>query len=283
MFYLNMEFQKKHLVGIIFGVLIVILNLVFFRDDKIFFFLFGIAAVVIAAPFVLSVILETARDRENDEMFLEFARDLVESVRSGTPMSRSIINVREKNYGSLALHVKKLANQIAIGITVKEALRIFANDIGSKTISRSIALISEAEQAGGSIENILVSVAKSVGESEKLKKERKAAVYSLAIQSYIIFIVFIVIMLIMQFKILTLTSGIVNYSDIGTGVISPIGNEVSQDFYQSFLWLLIFQGLFAGLITGKLAEGTLKAGIKHSFFLILLAVLSATGAEVFFS
>lgn len=277
-----MEFQKKHLVGVIFGALIIILDLIFFMGDKAFYFIFGIASIVIAAPFVLSMMLESSRDRENDEMFLEFTRDLVESVKSGTPLSRSIINVKEKNYGSLTPYIRKLANQIAIGITVKEALRIFANDTQSKTIARSMALISEAEQAGGSIENILISVAKSVGEGEKLKKERKAAVYSLAIQSYIIFIVFIVIMLIMQFRILTLTSGIVNYSELGTGVVKPVGTQVNQDFYQSFLWLLIFQGLFAGLITGKLAEGSLKAGVKHSFFLIVIAVLTATGAEVFF-
>ncbi len=161
-------------------------------------------------------------------------------------------------------------------------MRIFANDTGSKTIARSVALISEAEQAGGSIEHILTSVARSVGEIEKLKKERKAAVFGLAMQSYIIFIVFIVIMLVMQFKILTLTAGIANYSDIGAGSVKNIGGQVNQDFYQSFLWLLIFQGLFTGLVTGQLAEGSLKAGIKHSFLLIILAVLSATGAEVFF-
>ncbi len=277
-----MEIQKKHVVGIVFGIIIIILNLIFFREDKIFYFLLGISSIVIVSPFILNIILEGAKEREDDEMFLEFTRDLVESVKSGTPISRSVINIRDKNYGSLTPHIKKLANQIALGITVKESFGIFANDVGSKTISRSVALISEAEQAGGSIENILVSVAHSVGESEKLKKERKAAVYSLAIQSYIIFIVFIVIMLIMQFKILTLTSGIVNYSDIGRGAVTPIGSQVNQDFYQSFLWLLIFQGLFAGLITGKLAEGSIKAGVKHSFFLIIIAILTATGAEVLF-
>ena len=29
-------------------------------------------------------------------MFLEFARNLVESVKSGTPISRSILNIRKK-------------------------------------------------------------------------------------------------------------------------------------------------------------------------------------------
>jgi len=169
-----MELQKKHVVGIVFGIIIIILDLIFFREDKVFYFLLGISSIVIVSPFILNIILEGAKEREDDEMFLEFTRDLVESVKSGTPISRSIINIRDKNYGSLTPHIKKLANQIALGITVKESFGIFANDVGSKTISRSVALISEAEQAGGSIENILVSVAHSVGESEKLKKERKA-------------------------------------------------------------------------------------------------------------
>jgi hypothetical protein len=36
-----------------------------------------------------------------------------------------------------------------------------------------------------------------------------------------------------------------------------------------------------GLVVGKLAEGKLKAGLKHSFILITIALLISTGARVF--
>jgi hypothetical protein len=44
---------------------------------------------------------------------------------------------------------------------------------------------------------------------------------------------------------------------------------------------LVFQGFFAGLVIGKLSEGTVKSGLKHSIILVIIAILISTGARVF--
>jgi len=50
-----------------------------------------------------------------------------------------------------------------------------------------------------------------------------------------------------------------------------------------FRWryLLLAQGLFAGLTIGKLTEGSIKKGIKHSFVLMISSFLVSTGARLF--
>ena len=141
----------------------------------------------------------------NNEQFLEFARALAENVKGGTPIGQSIKNMRSKNFGSLTENISKLANQISIGIPMSTALDTFAEDIGSVTVKRAISLIKEAEMAGGKIDDILDSVASSIYQVEKLKKERAASISSLVVQGYIIFFIFIGIMLVMQFKIIPLT------------------------------------------------------------------------------
>ena len=168
-----MKLTKVQIMGIIVAVATIIVDLIFLLHEKIFYFLLGIAFVVGIIPFFIDFLLKIEKEKEKEEMFLEFSRNLVESVKAGTPISRSILNTKNKNYGSLTIHVNKLANQISLGIPVKEALEIFAKDINNKTITRAIALISEAEQAGGEIENILESVARSVNQADKLKKEEK--------------------------------------------------------------------------------------------------------------
>ena len=40
-------------------------------------------------------------------------------------------------------------------------------------------------------------------------------------------------------------------------------------FSQGFVLFIIIQGFFAGLATGKMSEGTIVAGLKHSIFLII--------------
>jgi len=276
-----MEINKRQFIGVILAVIILGVDFSFLTKEKIFYFIIGISIVIAALPFVVTAILESSKEKENNEMFLEFSRNLVESVRAGTPISKSIINLKDKYYGSLTINIKKLANQIALGIPVKQALETFARDVNSKVIKRAVNLISEAEKAGGEVENILDSVAKSVNEIEKLKKERLSAIYSLVVQGYIIFLVFIVIMLIMQFKILPMTAEISQaggeFEGIGGG-----GGYGTEEIAKPMLYLLIAQGLFTGLVIGKLAEGSLKAGIKHSFALVALSLLIYTGAKAFF-
>jgi len=288
-----MILKKQHWIGIGTALIIVIVSSILltvdFFDNNMFYFVLGIALVAVGLPFLSSLLLGAREERDKDEMFLEFAKDLVEGVKSGTPISKSILNIRNRDYGSLNPHVNKLANQISLGIPVKDSLETFARDVKSKIISRAITLIREAERAGGKIETILESVALSVGQIEKLKKERRAAIYTLTVQGYIIFLIFIVIILVMQFKIIPITSGIggleTGTSDVGLGDIGGFSLQGSginpEAMKNAFLFLLVTQGFFAGLVIGKISEGKIKAGLKHSFVLVALALLISLGANAF--
>tara|TARA_Y100000310_G_C20686703_1_gene819466 strand:+ start:3026 stop:3886 length:861 start_codon:yes stop_codon:yes gene_type:complete len=285
-----MKLEKMHWIGIIFGIVIILVSALFFRKDvNLFIFLVGIAIGVIILPFVVTIVIRGRKTQQVDSMFLEFTRSLAESVSTGTPISKSIVNMRNQDFGPLSPHVRKLANQIELGIPVDRAMQTFAHDIDSSTIKRAIGLIREAEKAGGEIDFILDSTARSISEVDKLQKERKASISSLVVQGYIIFFIFIGIAVIMQFKILPLTSeiGSLDLSG-GTDLNSLINNEgittKATDVAaigRSFLYLLLFQGFFAGLTIGKLAEGRIKAGIKHSFILMSIAFLVSSGANVF--
>jgi len=151
--------------------------------------LLGIGIMIGVLPFVISVLNETRIKNEKEEMFLEFARNLVESVKTGTPISKSIINVKGRSYGVLSEHINKLANQIYLGVPLNSALKTFSKDVKDNNISRALTLIGHAERAGGEIGEILESVVEAVTLSDKLKKEQKATISTLVIQGYIIFFV----------------------------------------------------------------------------------------------
>jgi len=289
-----------HWVGIIFAAIVILLDILFFSgsdNSSFFMFLIGIALACVILPFIIGLVIDNKRDQEIAEMFLEFSRNLAESVSTGTPISKSIVNMKEKNYGPLSPYIQKLANQISIGIPLNQALQNFAYDVDNQVITRAITLIAEAEKAGGEIDYILESSAKSIAEIEKLKKERKAAVYNITVQGYIIFFIFIGIMLVMEFKILPLAAGInsfgglnANFGNIVGGNVNSIATSASTasssnpatDLSSPLFFLLITQGLFAGLVIGKVTEGSLKAGIKHSFILAIAAFLISTGAKALF-
>jgi len=274
-----MEIKRIHWIGIIASLVIVIASL-FFINTKFFFFMIGIGILIGASPFVYSIVNETRISNEKEEMFLEFSRNLVESVKTGTPISKSIVNIKDKSYGVLSPHVEKLANQISIGIPLNIALKTFSREINNKSISRALTLIGQAERAGGDIGRILEAVTEAVRVSDKLKKERKATISTLVVQGYIIFFVFVIIILVMQFQIIPMISGIAN---VGIAGILGGGEAGAQEEVSiSFLYLLLVQGLFSGLAIGKLAEGSIKAGIKHSFALMLMSFLVSAVANIIF-
>jgi flagellar protein FlaJ len=274
-----MELKKSHWIGIFLGLIVMGISFLFYGQG-FFFFIIGVGFLIGVAPFVFSTIRETSIATEKEEMFLEFARNLVESVKTGTPVSKSILNVRNRPYGALSENVQKLANQISLGIPLNKALDTFSKDVKSPTISRALTLIGQAERAGGDIGVILESVANAVNMAEKLKKERKAKISTLVVQGYIIFIVFIIIILVMQFQIIPMIAGI---SGIGGFLGGEGGQAISQaEISNAFLYLLLIQGLFSGLTIGKLSQNSIKAGIKHSFALMIMAFLSSAVANIFF-
>ena len=275
-----MKLEKMHWFGIVAGILVGGVSMVVFAGSRLSYFLLVIGLLVVAFPFAISFLMRQSQQKEKEEKFLEFTRDLVENVRSGTPISKSIVNLRGRNYGTLSPHVDKLANQLSMGIVLTDAFRVFARETKSRMIARAVGLISEAERAGGKIDTILDSVAKSVNQIEQLKKERKSAISNLVTQGYLIFLVFIIIMLVLEFKILPLVSDLQGGEGMGVGV--GVSSLNSDQFSMPLFIMLLVQSFFAGLVIGKIAEGTIKAGFKHSFILIALTLLITTGARVLF-
>ncbi len=287
-----MKLKKMHWFGIIASAVILIISVFFFwGDQRMFLFMTGISLGVAALPFIIGFTMENKEEQKINEMFLEFSRNLAESVATGTPVSKAIINMKKKNYGILNQHIKKLANQIELGIPIERAMETFANDVDNDVVKRATALINEAERSGGEIDYILDSTAKSISEVDKLKKERKTTISNLIVQGYVIFFIFIGIIIIMEFKIIPLTSGIGDFGGFGASGISDLqrGETSNQnasgfspeDFTMPLFALLLSQGIFMGLVIGKLTEGTLRGGIKHSLILSITAFLISGAAKLF--
>ena len=103
-------------------------------------------------------------------------------------------------------------------------------------------------------------------EINKIKAERSVSVQSQIFTSYLIYFVFIFILVILQsFLIPALTP---KPNAIGMAAMSGAGPEMFPPGL--FINFIVIQGLFAGLATGKMAEGSIVAGAKHSIVLIVI-------------
>ncbi len=274
--------KKIKLLPIAIGAVTIALSFILFPKDLANYrnLVVVFALISMTTPTVIFYALEIKKQKEKDQKFLEFIRDVVEGVKSGTPVSRAIINLKERDYGALNPHVEKISNQISMGIPLTSALETFALDTKSSLIIRSVSLVSEANRSGGEINTILNSVVSSVNQTETIQKERRASIFNLIVQGYIIFLVFIIIILVLEFFLMPLIDGLGPIKDLNNVGISP--SDSDKDFTQPIFFLLITQSLFSGLVIGKLAEGKIVAGIKHSFILVSLALLLFSIATLIF-
>ena len=259
-----MKSKITKFVGLIVSVVVVALLLIFKAQIKqeLFYFILVILAILSVFPFILTLILQQTKREEKSEMFLEFMRDVVEGVRSGIPINKTISNLSNRDYGALNVHVKKVINQLSLGIPLDDALKTMAKDSKNKTISRAVGLISEAQKAGGDIDQVLKSVLDSIVQIENIKKERKASISNLVVQGYIIFFIFIVIMLVLQYSILPIAgelSGGVNTKLVNTQIQTSTAS--SEELSSPMFFLLLVQSFFAGLVIGKISEGRIFIGL----------------------
>ncbi len=270
--------RKEFYIGIIVFLFLTSIDFALFFNTRWFWSLLLLSFVLGGLPTYLLYLKENKRQKEVETEFLEFIRALVEGVKSGIPIPQSILNLKDKDFGALSNYVKKLAFQIEWGIPVKEGLRIFARETDNKVISRSVAIIIQAEESGGRMDDILESVADSVVSIERLKDERKSSTYSQVVQGYIVFFIFIGVMLMLEVKLMPmiqdmlkgLTGGVSGGGFFEAGETTA-GSELN--FKRIFMSLIVIQGVFAGLLIGKFSEGKIKYGIKHSFALVVIALL----------
>ncbi len=291
------RFKKKYWYGITLGIILLIIDISLFIRTRWFFPFMGLAITAAWFQIWLDFFTESRERKEYETRFLDFVRNFSSALRSGMPVAKAVAHAAENDYGPLNKHVKKLANQVDWSIPLHKALTNFAKATRNDVIKRSISTVIEAERAGGNMEDVLESITASLIEIKKIKETRRASIHNQVIQSYIIFFVFLGVMIIIQNLLIPYIAGMqapaAGGFNIATTNIQGLTTFVSikfssfTDFFGSlrlwfvslhgvFLMLALLQGFFAGLIIGKLSEGDVTAGFKHSLILMTIAFLIIT-------
>jgi len=278
---MEIKIQTRHILFIILGAMIIIANFYFFfeKDSRWFKPLIIVGLIIIGSQFLIDFLRENKRQKELELKFLEFVRALVQTVKSGISVPKGILQVANEDYGALSPYIKKLAYQIEWGFPLHDALNTFSKDTNNSVIKKSVSIVTEAEKSGGNMGDVLQAVTDSVFSIKKIKEERRSSVYSQMVQGYIIFFVFIGIMLVLQIYLIPKIAVLGGGATVGLGTsvggfIEGGAKPVSiAELDKTFVWLIVIQGLFTGLMIGKFTEGEFKMGVKHSFMLMVVGYL----------
>ena len=257
--------------GVIVG-LIILLDFLFFREiSGLFSSILLLAVIMFIVPIVVVRYYNNWRIKSLEDYFPQFVRDLAESIKAGMTLPQAVDSISTNDYGNLSSHVKKLNAQLEWGIPFDKAFMNFARGTRSKLISRISSTIIQSHEFGGNLIDILESISKTAIEIERLREERKLYMHSQLITGYVIFFVFLVVVIgLEKYLVPSLTQASV------TELTQSVNTQISEEYKTLFRNLTIIQGFFAGLVIGKLSEGSMSAGIKHSLFLIIIGIVIYT-------
>jgi len=250
------------IASVIVGTTILMLNFFFIAETLPFMapimnVLGGLIAVV---PPTWVFYSRYKRNKQIEQQFVIFIRELTDSINSGMTLPTALEHCSKKDYMALSPLINDMVAQVQWGVPFRKALKIFSGKTKSTPIKRAITTIVETYKVGGKVSDTLKAVGDSLIEIGKIKEERTASVHSQIITSYLIYFVFIFILVILQtFLIPALAMPEIQGGEAGAQ--SPISSD-------SFINFIMVQGFFAGLVTGKMAEGSIVAGFKHSILLI---------------
>lgn len=224
-------------------------------DECVFF-----ALIIAMSPIAILNYVEYRWRKMVDERLPDLFRTIVQGQETGMTLPQALENAAKRNYGPLTPELKKMTSQISWGMTFEEALLALGRRVNTVLVQRTVPLIIEASRSGGHVEKVFDPMGKFVQSTLLLDKERKNQTRPYVAIIYVAFFVF-VFTIVLLFK--SFFVSIEGLPLLSTGTMS------AEQMRRIFLHMTTIQALFGGLVAGKMGEGTINAGLKHSLVMML--------------
>ena len=253
-------------------ILLIVSIFVFAPADKLASAIMNvIAGLLIIIPFAVVQYRYYNTQKEIEAYFPEFVKAIAEGLESNMSLPQSIRFASENNFGPLTPYIHSMVTQMSWGVSFENAFFNFTKAVNNKIITRAVSTIVAAHKSGGDIKTAILAIVEAVTEIEKLRRERLAKISGQMLQGYVIYFVFLGVMVgIQQFLIPLLGGGGI----MGDNNVDTVTNSALVEEYAiRFRHLAVVQGFFSGIVIGKLAEGSISAGIKHALLMCTLGYL----------
>lgn len=237
-------------------------------------FMFGVGAVddMVFAGFIIAAVPYAVLDyidfkwrKSVDAQLPELFRSIVQAQDTGMTLPQALEEAAKRDYGPLTGELKKMTTQISWGASFEEALLAFGKRVGTVLTLRTVPMIIEASRSGGHVEKVFDPMGKFIQTTLLIEKERKNQTKPYIAIIYIALFVFLFTVAILFKTFFTGADGISLFST-SEGALSNLK--------QIFLHLTLIQGFFGGLVAGKMGEGHISSGLKHSILMMLMGYLT---------
>jgi len=234
-----------------------------------------IGLVAISAPLAFQYYRIAKVNYNAEDAVPNFIREVAETQKIGLSPEKSIIQAtKRKDYGQFSEFLELVRSQIEWGIPLRKTFENIRQKIRSWFVVVNFAMMIETIEIGGDPTQALEIL------SEYSEKEREVQINKRALlRPYVILAFIWSILIAVTTTIVALTTYLM--STIVSSSLSPITAMAMQDQMKVFSIGIILQCWISGFFIGKISEGNLAAGFKHSAMLALTAYVSLVLSQIF--
>ncbi len=190
----------------------------------------------------------------------------------GLTLTQAISIMARANLGNLGYEIKHIQRDISWGANFSDALIRFEFRVRTALVARTVTLITRAAAMSSAIGDLLRIASSDARMTEYLKRDRFSEMFIYTAIVYLAFLVFIFVIGIINTQFLSVLAEQTKSGVTMAGPLSGVGTMSLVSLDRVLYHICLVQGLFSGLIAGMMGESSLKAGVKHSCILIIIAM-----------
>jgi flagellar protein FlaJ len=241
------------IIGIGLGFLLAILSLLLSMNP-----ILGAIVGFIAPAAVTGVYLFFMMERRVDAIEQgtpDFLRQIASLLRAGVGLETALEDVSRHGSGPLTDELKRAVIEIKIGSTFDEAILAMGERLKSKNLDRTFRMILEGRRTGGSLSDVIETVAEDLRAILALQRERKANV--------MMSVMFLIIAAIIAAPFAL--GMIMTYNSFISSLGKP--NVLADAAVTAATGYIIIHSIIASLLIGIVLYGSARKGIKYALLL----------------
>lgn len=224
------------------------------------YIIYGILVAI--TPYSIDRFFEKRRNKRYEEDFSQFLFKLSEMMRAGIDPIKSVIELSKSNVGSITPHVQSAASMMLLGRSFEEGMRTMATSLHSEMSSKYVDLVIQASYMGGSVHDLILKASEDMRTMIMINREMEGNLQQYVYILYLAQAIIVFIAYILSAQLIPFVQG------AGTSAIFGSADLQNINFTQSFFHLIMINAAIGGIIVGKISEGSIKDGFKHSVILM---------------
>lgn len=264
----KIETWEKKIAWIVSGALGVTICLtaaLLLRDSPLLDEYFLLAVVITVFPPAVLDYADYRWKRSVDKHLPDLFRSIVQAQKTGMTLPQAVEEAAKRNYGGMTKELQKMVAQMSWGVPFEEALQSLGKRVDTELMRQTIPLILEAQRSGGKVERVFEPLEQFVQTTLTFDSERKTQTRPYLAIIYVAFFVFL-FTIVMLFK-----SFFVDAADFELTQFELMKPSEARSL---FFHMSAIQAFFGGLVAGKMGEGTVGGGLKHSVILLACGYLT---------